>query len=374
MTLPSRLAAYFTLFSYLFLHQSSSLALDLNIDLPQDAGKKPVVFFEHTTPNQKQPSLVAAPPVPEVVNNTVTENEKLAFPELSCLKSNIQFWEKVYSDVDVNQAILHNRNHLDIVYKVINLPSKQQKKQQVLLHEKNVLSQSLKRLAHKIDRHLQLTQDEKRLLNKFPSTERTSLLIIAASKDIRVQTGLKSQFEEGLKRSLTYMPTVMSVIEAENLPRDLAYLPHVESSYNLHAGSKAGAQGLWQLMPGTMKELAGSNAVQKRTDPKLSTLAAMKLLKQNYVKIGNWPLALTAYNYGANGILNAVNKTHSRDLCHIISKYNSPSFQFASSNFYAQFIAAKKTAARKYPSILSQQQVSRKTTQYVSMLRESETE
>jgi membrane-bound lytic murein transglycosylase D len=87
-------------------------------------------------------------------------------------------------------------------------------------------------------------------------------------------------------------------------------------------------------------------------DPMLSTQAAMKLLKQNYNKVGSWPLALTAYNHGTNGVLHAIHVTHSHDLCEIIEKYNSPSFKFASTNFYAQFLAARNVATRKHPNLV----------------------
>lgn len=136
---------------------------------------------------------------------------------------------------------------------------------------------------------------------------------------------------------------------------DLAYLPHVESSYNARAGSKVGALGLWQLMPSTMRSLEGKQAVYQRTDPSVSTKAAMKLLKMNYEKTGSWPLALTAYNHGANGVVRAIEETKSRDLCKIIEHYDSPSFKFASSNFYAQFLAARKVAMKKYKTIASTQ-------------------
>ena len=37
-------------------------------------------------------------------------------------------------------------------------------------------------------------------------------------------------------------------------------------------------------------------------DPYAATYGAMALLEYNYNALGSWPLALTAYNHGANGI------------------------------------------------------------------------
>jgi membrane-bound lytic murein transglycosylase D len=83
-------------------------------------------------------------------------------------------------------------------------------------------------------------------------------------------------------------------------------------------------------------------------DPIISTQAAAKLLQMNYRQLGSWPLALTAYNHGTAGVSRAVRATGSRDLCTIIERYQSRSFRFASSNFYAQFLAARHVALDKY--------------------------
>jgi membrane-bound lytic murein transglycosylase D len=55
--------------------------------------------------------------------------------------------------------------------------------------------------------------------------------------------------------------------------------------------------------------------------------------------LGSWPLTITAYNHGKNGILRA-KKQFGSDLATIITKYRSRYFGFASKNFYAEFLAA----------------------------------
>ena len=41
----------------------------------------------------------------------------------------------------------------------------------------------------------------------------------------------------------------------------------------------------------------------ERLDPAKATVAAAKLLRDNYKALGNWPLAITAYNHGRAGML-----------------------------------------------------------------------
>ena len=55
--------------------------------------------------------------------------------------------------------------------------------------------------------------------------------------------------------------------------------------------------------------------------------------------MGSWPLAITAYNHGLQGIKRAKNR-FGKDIVKIIGKYKSRTFGFASQNFYAEFLAA----------------------------------
>jgi hypothetical protein len=123
------------------------------------------------------------------------------------------------------------------------------------------------------------------------------------------------------------------------VPAECALLPLVESSYE-NARSIAAAVGVWQFTRATGREyLRVSGGVDERLDPVKSAQAAAKLLRENYDKLGNWPLALTAYNHGRGGMLRA-KAEHGSDLTTIISDYRGPAFGYASMNFYAEFLAA----------------------------------
>ena len=158
---------------------------------------------------------------------------------------------------------------------------------------------------------------------------------------IRIQRGVKEQFISGLKISGRYMAQMRQIFRDEGLPVELAYLPLVESSFNVRARSTAGAVGMWQFMPDTGKKLLRiTDMVDERRDPLASTRAATRLLAENRKLLGNWPLAITAYNHGTEGIFRAIDIVGTRDLVQIIRRYQSPTFGFASKNFYAEFIAA----------------------------------
>jgi membrane-bound lytic murein transglycosylase D len=82
------------------------------------------------------------------------------------------------------------------------------------------------------------------------------------------------------------------------------------------------------------------DAVDERLDPYRATEAAAQLLEANHQLLGSWPLALTAYNHGANGMRRARDTAGTSDIATIVRSYSSPSFGFASRNFFVSFLAA----------------------------------
>ena len=84
--------------------------------------------------------------------------------------------------------------------------------------------------------------------------------------------------------------------------------------------------------------------MDERHDVRLATIAATKLLRENFRMLGTWPLAITAYNHGAWGMKKAVKRTGTKDIGKIVHNYRGRAFGFASRNFYAEFLAAVHVA------------------------------
>src|SRR4029453_16990791 len=164
-----------------------------------------------------------------------------------------------------------------------------------------------------------------------------------AKDELRFQLGQRDKFRDGLVRSGAYEEQMRAVFRENGLPDDLALLPHVESSFNVRAYSKYGAAGVWEFMRGTGRRFMKVDyVIDERLDPITATRAAARLLGENYALLGTWPLALTPYNHGAAGMGRAVRQLGTTDIDQIVANYDSRTFGFASRNFYAQFLAARK--------------------------------
>ena len=273
------------------------------------------------------------------------------FPTPTCLKNNVVFWESVYRDLGENEAYLHDRWHLDRVVAKVSLPKNRRLRKKVKRQILKSYEKLLMGISSKIKNKQLLSQREIKFLVLFPKGRASAKDVAKTAQSLRLQTGLKRRFEKGVKRSLRYLPLIQAVLQKNKIPVELAFLPHVESSYHPFAKSHSGAVGMWQIMPGTMKMLMGKRAIKKRTHVGTATLAASKLLNINFKKARKWPLAITAYNHGLRGVMNGVKKTGSRDICKIIANYKSRTFGFASRNFYAQFLAAINVAYPKYQGL-----------------------
>src|SRR6185295_2608522 len=117
--------------------------------------------------------------------------------------------------------------------------------------------------------------------------------------------------------------------------------PFIESCFNLAAYSKVGAAGIWQFMPATGRRfMRVDTLVDERRDPLYSTHAAAQFLTYLYDSLGSWPLAITAYNHGPEGIARAIDEVGTSRIERIVRDYRGRAFGFASRNFYAEFLAA----------------------------------
>ncbi len=255
----------------------------------------------------------------------------------------VHFWVEIWTQLSRKQGLLHDKRYPAIIYQRLDLsdiPPSQWRK-----HVR--LARNL--IIHRIDNMLAApeslwTEEQREIAAKFDLYASRALLQ-GATRRIRWQRGLRERFLAGLARSGAYLDTIFSILAEYGVPQELAYLPHVESSFNPAARSRVGALGMWQIMDYTGRHyMRIDSVVDERLDPIAATRAAAKILRHNYDTLKSWPLAVTAYNHGLRGVLRAIEKTDTNDLAVIMREYKHGMFGFASRNFYSSFVAANLVA------------------------------
>jgi membrane-bound lytic murein transglycosylase D len=272
------------------------------------------------------------------------------FPRPAELEPAVQFWTRVYTEVDTHSGFIHDDLRLDIVYETIKVPDdlSGRERRRHIEHAIDTYSAILNKLGS--GARERLSDEEQRVLALFPAGTPNAEFKAAADR-VRFQLGQSDRFRAGLARSGTWKQYIYDVLDRHGLPRELAVLPHVESSFDPTAYSKVGAAGMWQFTRSTgARYMQIDHVVDERRDPFLATDAAARLLADDFSVVQTWPLALTAYNHGVEGMRRAVVQQGTTDIATIVKHYQSRSFQFASRNYYTAFLAALDidTHAEKY--------------------------
>jgi membrane-bound lytic murein transglycosylase D len=266
------------------------------------------------------------------------------------LEDEVGFWTRIFSEVTSQQALLHDKRHLGVVYEKLEIPAVggSATRRRVSEKARREYREILNTLAS--GKRSGLTTKERQVLELWPDNVTNKELKEAASR-IRFQQGLADRFQQGLVRSGRWKAFIEEQLKAADVPIALAALPHVESSFNPAARSHVGAVGLWQFTGATGRRFMQiDNVVDERRDAYRSSEAAAELLKYNYSILEEWPLAITAYNHGVAGMRRAGKSIGTKDIETIIHEYKGRTFGFASRNFYVAFRAASRVEkdAEKY--------------------------
>lgn len=235
------------------------------------------------------------------------------------LTDRVEFWRKIYSEYTTKQGVFHLANDPNFILGEIDLTP---------IYNNSVLTEREKR------KQIKLAIENKR----FETAKKWK---IGDIRKLRLQMGLKDRMEKALFLSGRYLPMMENVFRKNGLPIELTRIVFVESSFNILAQSKVGASGLWQIMPSVARPLGYiTPQYDKRNHPFYATELAARILKENYKKLGSWPLAITAYNHGLTGVMRMKSKANSTNIEDLInSDSKTKTWGFASRNFYACFLA-----------------------------------
>ncbi len=128
-------------------------------------------------------------------------------------------------------------------------------------------------------------------------------------KEIKLFKGPERKFfVSSYKRSGKYRPEIVTALEEAGLPKELSWLPLIESGFKVKALSRARALGLWQFIPSTGYKfgLKRDQWIDERMDVTKSTCAAIAYLKELHNIFGDWTTVMAAYNCGEGKVLRVI--------------------------------------------------------------------
>lgn len=166
----------------------------------------------------------------------------------------------------------------------------------------------------------QVMAENVRNSSNFPVTV-NELVLEKLNRFIGTQEG-RDYMKSSLRKMKFHEARVVSKIRQYHLPIELAAVPIIESGYdNLGETNRRGwGAGIWMFIKNTARTygLKVNSNVDERLDVDLESAAAMRYLKANFDRFGDWNLALLAYNIGENRVDKAIADIGSRDAWELV--------------------------------------------------------
>lgn len=269
----------------------------------------------------------------------------------------VGFWTRVYGEWTSAQVVIHDTSRLDVVYRVLDLSEFEPTDEDataVRMQKAGARTLAVQAARDEVEEALRsLDEDRPATVKGLKGARREAFLAWEAvgvddaerfgraAEHVRSQRGIAERYARAVVQSGRFMGVVQTSLHNAGLPDGLIALAMTESLLDVNARSVSGAVGIWQFLKGTGREyLAINDVVDERRDPVIATLAATRYLAASKARLGSWGAAITAYNYGMNGMARAVAQLGTSDIEVILRDYRTGKFGFAARNYYAEFLAS----------------------------------
>ena len=150
-------------------------------------------------------------------------------PRPAALEPDIEFWVRVYTEVDTRSGFIHDSQHLGTVYRVVRFREGISRRERT--RQLNQAYQEVRDvLAVLADgKRADLAAEEQRVLALWPA-DVSNAELRASSARLRFQLGQADRFRAGLIRAGAWRPYIEAVLAARGLPMELHAQNNEDSS------------------------------------------------------------------------------------------------------------------------------------------------
>lgn len=263
------------------------------------------------------------------------------------LRPRVLFWAAIYSRFDSRMKVIHDRNNPSLIYGYLDFNPlyERQTKMGAAIQAERIERAILLKIQGAILGVASLAAsplngEHETLFQEFLKERgfEGRQIVEELARGLRSQTGQSDIFQGAIARARPMLPNIERVFASHGLPRSLARIPFVESSFNPNARSKVGAMGLWQFVPLTAKEMIHRSDRRKWRDSDHQTRAAARLLRRYRKALPDWASTVTSYNSGI-GRVSKLLERHQNGLGMILGTEDSE-LGFAGRNFFSEVLAA----------------------------------
>lgn len=267
------------------------------------------------------------------------------------LKPAVRFWLRIYTEFTTRHVVLFDSRHPEIIYEVLDFRELSEKARNAVVYELTIKKRVKAAMAAYRQAFARLSRNpkskpvsrEEKIVQAALQKLKHKHTYLQLAKNIRSQTGQRDNIVKGLLAAEAYFPKMEELFRQSGVPPELTRLSLVESSFNLHATSRVGAAGVWQFMPNPGRKyllIDDRSAIDERLSPLKSTVAAAKLLKENYKRFHSWALSVTSYNHGLRGLTKFRRQSDFSRIAHLFDPCNKRTpLGWAARNYYAEFLA-----------------------------------
>ena len=130
------------------------------------------------------------------------------FPIPPGIEDNVEFWRKVYGEMDRSQVVIHDNEYMSVIYEVVDVPGSGESRRAFVKGKQQEYRDRLATLERKVTYGESLTSAEEEMKAELEAVGGRNAIFGAADR-VRTQQGMRERFRSGMEISGRYDQAVL---------------------------------------------------------------------------------------------------------------------------------------------------------------------